>query len=254
MFIKGFSKNKKDEFRMEQETSMHICIVDDDVLFSKQLEKDVNKFFSKLDIELTIDVFNKNFSMIFELKSIDVMFLDINLEEKFNGIRFASYIKNIFPNMLLVFISSNNEFVFPALSVGLFQFIRKTKYEYDMQNVFKQLKEYLSQNQKKIIIKENGHQHAIKLSNIEYILSIGHDLIVKTKEREFVLSKSLKHFLEEIVNNKDLVQIARNLVINLTFTKEVTKTKVIMMNENEFLVGRKYQKDLIESYEEYLLR
>ena len=123
---------------------MHICILDDDILFSKKLEKDVKKFFGMIDNNLTIDIFNKNFSSIFDLKNIDIMFLDINLEEKFNGIRFASYIKNIFPNMLLVFISSNDEYVFSALSIGFFQFIRKNKYLYDTSIVFNQLKEYLS--------------------------------------------------------------------------------------------------------------
>lgn len=232
---------------------MHICILDDDILFSKKLEKDVKKFFGMIDNNLTIDIFNKNFSSIFDLKNIDIMFLDINLEEKFNGIRFASYIKNIFPNMLLVFISSNDEYVFSALSIGFFQFIRKNKYLYDTSIVFNQLKEYLSQNKERIIIKENGYQYAIKLSDIEYVITIGHDLILKTTEREFVLSSSLKNFLKEIADYKDVVQIARNLAINLQFTKKVTKTKVIMINENEFSVGRVYQKELIESYEEYLL-
>ena len=78
-------------------------------------------------------------------------------------------------------------------------------------------------------------------------------MILKTTEREFVLSSSLKNFLKEIADYKDVVQIARNLAINLQFTKKVTKTKVIMINENEFSVGRVYQKELIESYEEYLL-
>lgn len=234
--------------------SMHIYIVDDDVLFSKQLEKDVDKFFSKIDSDLTIDIFNEKFSTIFDLKNIDIMFLDINLEEKFNGIYFASYIKKIFPNMLLVFISSNNEFVFPALSIGFFQFIRKTKYKYDIPIVFQQLKEHLFGNCRKVVIRENGYQYAIKISDIEYILSIGHDLIVKTTEREFVLINSLSNFLKECVDNKELVQIARNLAINLQFTKKVTKTKVVMMNENEFSIGRKYQRNFIESYEEYLLR
>ncbi len=232
---------------------MHICILDDDILFSKKLEKDVKKFFGMIDNNLTIDIFNKNFSSIFDLKNIDIMFLDINLEEKFNGIRFASYIKNIFPNMLLVFISSNDEYVLSALSIGFFQFIRKNKYLYDTSIVFNQLKEYLSQNKERIIIKENGCQYAIKLSDIEYVITIGHDLILKTTEREFVLSSSLKNFLKEIADYKDVVQIARNLAINLQFTKKVTKTKVIMINENEFSVGRVYQKELIESYEEYLL-
>lgn len=233
---------------------MYICIVDDDIIFSKQLEEDVNNYFSKVDNELTIDIFNSNFSTVFDLKNIDIMFLDINLEEKFNGIRLASFIKNIFPNMLLVFISSNNEFVFSALSIGFFQFIRKTKYEHDKPIVFQQLKDYLSENSKKVVIRENGYQYAVKLSDIEYILSIGHDLIVKSTEREFVLINSLSNFLKECVDNKELVQIARNLAINLQFTKKVTKTKVVMMNENEFSIGRKYQRNFIESYEEYLLK
>ncbi len=233
---------------------MHICIVDDDILFSKQLEKDVYEFFYKVDSDIVIDIYNNNFSAIFDIKNIDIMFLDINLEEKFNGIHLASYIKNIFPNMLLIFISSNNEFVFSALSVNFFQFIRKNKYEYDKPIVFNQLQRHLSQNKQKIIIIQSDHKYGVKLTDIEYVLSIGHDLIVKTTERDYVLSDSLKNFLNKVDGFKEIIQIARNLLINLNYTKKVTKTKVVMMNDYEFTVGRKYQKELIESYEEYLLR
>ena len=111
----------------------------------------------------------------------------------------------------------------------------------------------MDENIKKILIKVDGRTHVIKFSEIIYLMVIGHDLIIKTIDNELTIHSSLMKFMNQ-VDYKELVQIERNLVINLNYAKEVMRIKVVMYDDVEHNVGRKYQSNLIEKYEEFLLK
>lgn len=232
---------------------MNVLIIDDDLYFSEILKKDVLSYFSNFYDDVLIKVLNDDFKSIVDYSSLDLIFLDIDLRKKYNGINIGLYVQSNFPKAIIVFVSSHEELVFSALSIRFFQFIRKSKYQEDIMKVLKQIKKYIDENTKKTIIKVNGRMQIIKFSEIIYLMSIGHDLIIKTINDEFTIRSSLMKFMSQ-VDYKELVQIERNLVINLNFTKEVVKVKVIMFDDEMHNVGRKYQSNLIEKYEEFLLK
>ncbi len=232
---------------------MNIVIVDDDVCFSNKLKDDIKKYFYTLDDEVTVFTINNDYQSLLDHSSIDLLFLDVDLKVKYNGINLGAYVKSKFPKILLVFISSYDDFVFPALSIGFFQFIRKSKYNFDMPKVFSQIKKYLIENIKRVIIHINGRKYAIKLSEINYILSIGHDLFIKTIDDDFTITSSLKKFMHEI-EFSELIQIERNYVINLNYIKTISKSRIITLDNEEHNVGRKYQDNLMQKYEDFLLR
>lgn len=161
--------------------------------------------------------------------------------------------KSKFPKIIIVFVSMHEDFVFPALSIGFFQFIRKTKYDFDIVKVLKQIEDYLKENLKKICIKMDGRSYVVRLNDIKYIMSIGHDLYINTYQKEYLIYSSLKKFMDQI-SFDELVQIERSLVVNLSFIKRMDKTSVITLNDEEYFVGRKYQDELVRKYEEFLLR
>ncbi len=232
---------------------MDVLIVDDDLCFAEMIKNDVLTFFSGLYDDISIEILNDDFKKIVDYSSFDLIFLDIDLRTNYNGINIGLYVQSNFPNAIIVFVSSHEELVFSALSIRFFQFVRKSKYQTDIIKVLKQLKKYMDENIKKTVIKVNGRMHLIKFSEIIYLMSIGHDLIIKTIHEEFTVHTSLIKFMS-VINYKELVQIERNLIINLNFTKDVTRIKVIMFDDAEHNVGRKYQNNLIEKYEEFLLK
>ena len=232
---------------------MDVLIVDDDLCFAEMIKNDVLTFFSGLYDDISIEILNDDFKKIVDYSSFDLIFLDIDLRTNYNGINIGLYVQSNFPNAIIVFVSSHEELVFSALSIRFFQFVRKSKYQTDIIKVLKQLKKYMDENIKKTVIKVNGRMHFIKFSEIIYLMSIGHDLIIKTIHEEFTVHTSLIKFMS-VINYKELVQIERNLIINLNFTKDVTRIKVIMFDDAEHNVGRKYQNNLIEKYEEFLLK
>lgn len=232
---------------------MNIVIADDDFYYVETLEKDVKKHFSTIDRKLNVFTINENFDSILTFPSIDVIFLDVDLKTKKNGIFLGKQIKDIFPNIILVFTSSNNDFVFPALSIGFFQFIRKNEYNDDIEKVFMQIKNYYIEHNKEIIIIVDKRRVILKLNEIIYILAIGHELIIKTISNEYNLSISLKKFINS-VDFKYLIQIQRNLIINLSFVTDITRTELIMNDNKKYKIGRKYQENALKKYERFLLQ
>lgn len=232
---------------------MNILVVDDDNYFADKLKKDLKKFFENIYTDLTITNISSNFYTLLDYDDVNLLFLDIDLNEKYNGINLATYIKSKFPNIILVFTSTHDDLVFPALSVDFFQFIRKSRYDLDSIKVFKEINNFLSQQDKKIIIKINGRRLIIKLTNIKYILSIGHELFIKTVDNDYVIKSSLKKFSKNI-NHEDFVQIERGLIINLNYIKNIIKNKILTVDDETYIIGRKYSADFLKKYEEFLLK
>lgn len=234
---------------------MNIAILDDDIDFVRKIQNDINEYFSMIDEKINIITLTENFKLINSLimEPLDVIFLDIDLKDEYDGFSIAKILKKSFPNIIIIFVSSNNDFVFPALSIDFFQFIRKNSYDEDITLVFSQLKEFYIQNCKKIILEVNKRKVLIKLNEIIYIMSIGHELFIKTISKEYTISSSLVKFMKKI-DFKYLVQIQRNLVINLYFAEDVLRTNVILFDNTKYKVGRKYQDNLSRVYEEFLLR
>ena len=128
-------------------------------------------------------------------EDIDVAFIDIDLNVC-NGINIAKYLRKLHPQLIIIFVSRREELVFQTFSTGVFQFIRKSKYNQDTQIVFEQLKKHLLQNNQKHILVINGRKTVIKTNTIQYILSIGHDVVIKTNDHEYTLKSSIQDMLD----------------------------------------------------------
>lgn len=232
---------------------MNVLIIDDNIEFSKRLENDVINYFDSVYDELKVHIINGNFRTSLDFSSIDLVFLDIDLNEKYTGLNLATLIKKFYPNAILVFVSNHESFVFPALSIGFFQFIRKNKYNEDIVKVFEQIKKYMNNHTKILIVEIEGRKQTINCNDIMYVLIIGHDLVVKTIEKDYVLHQSLTKFIKQL-GYKELIQINKNMAVNINYAKIVVRTKVTMTNGEEYTVGRRYQDNLLKQYEEALLR
>lgn len=233
---------------------MHFMIFEDDKKFAKILSNEVRVYFQKLMDSLYIDVISMDFSLDITINA-DIAFIDIDLDGK-NGIVLAKYIKNISPKTLIIFVSSKEELVFNALSVSMFQFIRKSKFKEDCIRVFRQLYQHIQEREKKILLQVNGRKTMININEIQFLLSFGRDLLIKTMTNEYVLSSSIKSILDMIEEKSyyDLVQISRNQVVNLNYIASIKSSNVIIVDGNSYAIGRKYKTNLINKYEDYLLR
>lgn len=230
---------------------MNVIIIDDDKQFAETLKKDFYNYFYQIEEDITLTLKCDDFLNI-DIEELDVAFIDIDLNIC-NGINIAKYLRKMHPHLIIIFVSRREELVFKTLSTGVFQFIRKSKYEEDIPVVFHQLKKHILKNFDKKIIIVNGRKTVIKTNSIQYILSIGHDVIIKTESAQYTIKSTIQEILD-IFNSYYLIQIQRNLIINFTFIKDVKGHFIITMDDSEYKIGRKYQKNFFNQYEEFILR
>lgn len=230
---------------------MNVIIIDDDKQFAEILKKDFYNYFCQIEEDMTLTLKCDDFLNI-DVEELDVAFIDIDLNIC-NGINIAKYLRKMHPHLIIIFVSKREELVFKTFSTGVFQFIRKSKYEEDIAVVFHQLKKHILKNFDRKIIIVNGRKTVINTNSIQYILSIGHDVIIKTENNQYTIKSTIQEMLD-VFNAYYLIQIQRNLIINFTFIKDVKANVIITMDDSEYKIGRKYQKSFFNQYEEFILR
>ena len=222
---------------------MNILICDDNTAFAMQLQKDINEYFHNPN--MITNMITDHFDQI--EGTYDVIFMDIELNDK-NGIEIAKYHKNKH-NCLVIFTSSHENLVFNTFQVEPFQFIRKNHYDYDKNIVFKQLKEKLLTLYITITLKDSKRSLQIPIQDIYSVVSIGHDLVVHTPKEDYMTTGTLKDFCNDYINTT-LVQIQKNMIINLQYVEDYNRNIILYNNEN-LSVGRIYKNNFLHHYKEY---
>lgn len=231
--------------------NLKILICDDDKIFTQKLKKDISTFFSNHKEKILIDIKTTQFNSLTDI-NYDIVFTDIDLALKsINGVSLAMYIKDKIPNCIIIFVSVREDLVFETFKVDTFQFIRKKYYNLDFNTSMNQLYEHLNKYKKMAVLNINGRITKIYINNIKYIISIGNDTIISCRDTDITFRSTLKNTLK-LLNCNNLIQIQRTLAVNLNYIDDFVKWKIICGNK-EYKIGRIYQKEFLNVYENYLL-
>lgn len=228
---------------------MKVLICDDDIDYAYLISEDFKSFFhNKLRIS-DVDVIDKDFHFYMN-KKYDICFMDIDLNNQ-NGIKIVKKMKEINSHLIVIFVSAREELVFNTFSVEPFQFIRKNHYRYDMRDTLEQLEWKLKKQLIKITIKDSKRYISINPKDIFSVISIEHDIIINTQNNTYYSTGTLKRFYETKFQT-NLVQIQKNLIINIEKILSVNKNIIFYEDEKEYLIGRVYREAFKKKYEEYL--
>jgi len=88
--------------------------------------------------------------------------------------------------------------------------------------------------------KRNGIYSQIRLSQIFYIESLRHSIIIHSINGEFVERKNLNEFLKE-VSSKHFIQIHKSFVVNIQQIERITSKDIIVKNGSILPIGRVYK-------------
>jgi len=109
------------------------------------------------------------------------------------------------------------------------------------------IQKHIQKNFQYYIYQRNGMVSKIRLSQMYYIESLKHQIIIHSINGEMVERKPLSQFIKEIKSN-DFIQIHKSFVINKKFIKEIKSQEVILKDMTSLPIGRSYkstlQKDL----------
>lgn len=230
---------------------MNIAIIDDDIDFCLKLKSNFEKFFSSLFNKYAIDIICDEFISNTMSKDYDIIFLDIDLK-KLNGIDIGKRLLISENNPIIIFVSSRSDLVFSSLSVRPFYFVRKSCLESDLKIMYILLRKYLKENMSLFTFEFHGRITNLFLKDIFIIESKGHDIILHTKNGDYTYRSTMKKILD-VLGTKTIVQFQKAYAINLDYIKEINKGVIVLKNNKEFNIGRKFKDNFMQKYKEHFL-
>lgn len=141
---------------------MHIAILDDERYFGEKIKQLIIET-ENIDL-FEIDIYEQPNEFLKHKDKYDLLFLDIEMPET-NGIELAKQLKR--DNIIIVFVTNFQSYMAEAFGVNVASFITKDKLDKQFNKVFREIIEYVNQNQT-IVINQNNISYHLSPLDILY--------------------------------------------------------------------------------------
>lgn len=211
---------------------MYIAICDDDSNITSRLKIDIYKIFNSLKVDFNISIFEKGTDLIDTIKKdeiqYDILLLDVDMPN-ISGLEVAKILRENNEDIIIIFISSYDKYVFDSFEYNPFRYIRKNRIKEELNIALKSAYAlYQKRKRRHITIKSEQGEYRVEISEIYYFEIENRKLYVYlTDNRVFSMWKTVKEFINEI-GSDDFVKIHSGCAVNMKYIKEYTNYDVIL--------------------------
>lgn len=233
-------------------TISKIAVCDDEEIALAQIMELVKKEFAKIGMNIEIKAFD-NTELLLEsnrTSSFDVIFLDIDMPDR-NGIETAKIIKKFNPKILIIFVTSKDEFVFTSFEVHPFGFIRKLNMRDEIARIVSDIKTELSCEEYIISFKIDCILYRLYTDEIVYIESKKNYIIIKTTDGAIYKYKDSINKKENELSDHGFVRTHEKYLVNLKYIFKINKKSVTVIQQYDIPVSRNRMNTLEERYLNY---
>jgi len=243
-------------------TKIKILIIEDDILYASKLEIALQEL--GYEVVCIVDNYSEAIKCFYATNP-DIIIIDISLEGKYDGIKFAEQIKtdqkNIKPFIYLT-ASEDKETFQKAKSTSPCAFLLKPfdkrSLEYSIELALDQFANettvdvseiessyFIKEN---IFIKKNKKIIKIPIVDILYIeVEAKYSMLYTVNNNKFILRVSLKEIMS-LLKKEYLIRVHRNYLVNSNKISEFDmEEELIMINENKIPIGKSYKKWIMDS-------
>ncbi len=206
----------------------------------------IRKMIGELDNRVEIDAFRdgETFRTAIESGNLyDIVFMDIEMgAERQDGIRTAKWLRGRLPYALttIIFVTSHSELAEEAFEVNPFYFLRKPLSSDKFKQVFQWAMEKQLEGSRYFNYKRYQNNHRIPLDKIRYFAQNGRKVYMALGEEKTLITGTLGMVQDQLVEMKAdrFCRINGGCIINLDHVKKFYPQKVILGEEEEFLIAK----------------
>jgi len=224
---------------------VRILIVEDNLLIAEMLKEMLHDLGHTVVCICTSfeDVFNKLQTGV----SVDIVFLDINLEKNKSGIDIGLKLTNELKLPFIYLTSYSDPKTIKSASKTLPEtYLTKPFNQIQLFSALEIFKEKLGSIVKSIVIKDGIKKIKLNRSDIYYIKTEGNYIEVVTENKRFIVRNSLENFIQNL-NDKYFTRVHRSYAVNIKLVEKI-KNKLIYINESEIPLSRKYRENILDLY------
>lgn len=236
-----------------------IIVCDDNKIFVDMLTEKLHKICSQKQIAINIENFIEGEKLLKFLETVqfnaDICFLDIDMPI-INGFDIADAIKKNNSNLIIVFISNFQEFVYDSFKYKPFWFIPKHSLDEYLEKVIISALDELNSKSKYYILKvkdEVGFKKIrIPQEHIQIIEIISRRIYLKTIDNTYLLSIKKLMDVASMLNSNNFIQINRGCLVNLAHIKSIDSDKVTLESGDIKYISRNRKKEVLSSFTKYM--
>ncbi len=238
---------------------IELILCDDELSSLNRTKEFVSSISSAWIHELEITTYLEPKDLLKRLRSTeertDILLLDIDMHG-ISGLDIAKIIRDEKRDVILIFLTAHDEFVYTSFEYAPFRYIRK---EYIREELPSALTAAVVQLKAKhsagIILKTSDGEMPVNIADIVYFQMENRRVCVYTKQGgQYTIWKKLKALKEEI-DSKDnaFLQVHSGCVINLRHVKTLQNANILMEGDGivEIPISRRRQSEVAAAISKY---
>lgn len=193
----------------------------------------ISHFFDSQEIDYTLSNYRH--------QSIqDIYFIEI---EKKQDLSIIEHLSRLDSTLIYIIGPRDFDLVRYCLSLATHLYFAGDQIELDLQKYCALIMKQIQHNFQYYIYQNKGMISKIRLSQIYYVESLRHMLIIHSINGQLCQRKPLNAFLNEIEND-DFIQIHKSYAVNKKQIKIIKSHQLILKNETVLPIGRNYKNNL----------
>ena len=228
----------------------HVAVCDDeksdlDGIVQSVQQYDVQGCF---DIETYMDGNELLSELQMQKKSFDLLLLDIEMPS--NGFQLAQSLIQMEKHPLVVFVTKRHEYAVQGYGVAFRYLVKpldQTLFAAAMDAVLQEL------NSKHFTIEYDGVTMSLETSDIYFLESHGHKVLIHCKEQDLTLRMSIPEALEQLPK-RCFVSPHKSYLVNMEHIVYATGTAVFLFSGHQLPISRRKRQEFNQIFNAYLGR
>lgn len=227
---------------------IRIAVCDDEKNSLENIQNKIVTISQTMNVDSEIYLYD-NGAEITELicnkkEKFDILFLDIDMPG-ISGLEAASQIREAKSDLILIFVSAHEQYVFDSIEYTPFRYIRKNKIEQELPLALKAAYACMEENKENfIMIKTEEEEVRIKRADIIYYETESRKIRIHMNNgKSYLVWKTIKDFYKEI-DDKNFIRIHSGCVVNVKYIDEFSSYDITLDNGERLVVSRTRMKEV----------
>lgn len=232
-----------------------IAVCEDDHGVGVQLQDLCAQILSDWDMQGAVQLFASADALDAEMReapdTFDLLLLDIQMEGM-NGIEYAQKLRQEGNRVSIIFITNCADYALDGYQVQPVNFLLKPVTRPTLEQALRTDME-LNHKPKNMLFRTGGKSISVAVSDIRYIESMNHNIIVHTVDGERIFAVSLSE-TERSAPVGAFFRCHNSFLVNMDYVEEIGRTEIRLRDGSRLPVGRRFYQSFQSAFVRYMNR
>lgn len=235
-----------------------IAICDDNIPLCSDIEKFILNYSKKENVPLYVEIYYTGNKLCEDLKKgilYDLIFLDIELGGKFDGVNVGHFIRDELNNEVIqiIYISSYKKYALDLFKVRPMDFLIKPITEQIIEGSIKTALKIINKNEITFQYKKGRDWNKIYIKDILYFKSNDREVEMVTTKGRITFYESLENIYSQLGQYR-FFYAHKSYLVNYLHINEFYYDNLIMSNKEVIKIAQSRRKTVREIQKEFLMK